>query len=304
MNGQPYLLFSVVLIFISCTFSIAEEGEMSSGILLADSVQNLVDSLSKKQTKKIVRKEWRHQARQNNQKYFIQTYLMYASLKSDVTFSKPGGIISATIGLEEQLKLPDHKNIITCTFLGRITPNSGVFAQYYGLNRNQTNTFDQDLIFFEDTIPAGTTSQIYFNTQMFSFGYLLSLLKKQEVFLGVYFNIIVMYLNLGVQSDIGNIDAPDEPLLPFPNFGLVAHFKLKNWLFLNGSVGFFGFRVKAMDESFYDFTIGLEFKPKTWFGISIGYQEFDVKALFPEENINVEVDYNFRGPAIGLNFSF
>lgn len=304
MNGQQHLLFSVVLIFISCTFSIAEEGEETSGILLADSLQNSADSLSKKQTKKIERKEWRQQAHQNNQKYFIQTLLMYATLKTDVTFNRPGGIISATIGLEEHLKLPDHKNMLFCSFLGRITPNSGIFAQYYGLNRTQTKTFNQDLIFFEDTIPAGTTSQIYFNTQMFSFGYILSLLKKPDVFLGVYFNIIVMYLDLGVQSDIGNIDAADDPLLPFPNFGLVAHFKLKDWLLLNGSVGFFGFRVNAMNESLYDLILGLEFKPKTWFGISIGYQEFDVKALFPQENIDVEVNYNFRGPAIGLNFSF
>jgi len=45
-------------------------------------------------------------------------------------------------------------------------------------------------------------------------------------------------------------------------------------------------------------------KPARWLGISLSYQEFDVRCLFPEDKVNTVVDYNFRGPSVGLSFIF
>lgn len=65
---------------------------------------------------------------------------------------------------------------------------------------------EEDLIFQNDTIPAGTESNVHFNTQVISLGYLLSILKDPKSFLGAYFNLYFMMLDTGDRSDIGNVD--------------------------------------------------------------------------------------------------
>jgi hypothetical protein len=54
----------------------------------------------------------------------------------------------------------------------------------------------------------------------------------------------------------------------------------------------------------FDFNMSLNFKPTNWLGLSVSYQEFDIRVGFPYESIYTTVDYNFRGPAVGVNFTF
>lgn len=113
-----------------------------------------------------------------------------------------------------------------------------------------------------------------------------------------------MFLESGVKSDIGSINANVKMAAPLPNFGLLASFRLTKWLNMNGGVGFFSLNTKDFGGSLYNFDISLMTKPVRWLGISLSYQEFDVRVLFPSDEINTVVDYNFRGPALGLSFIF
>lgn len=89
-----------------------------------------------------------------------------------------------------------------------------------------------------------------------------------------------------------------------PSFGVVALFKLNNWLQIHGDVGFFNLQLSTFGGSMYSFDVALDFKPAQWIGITISYQEFDVNVFIPSKEINTTIDYNFRGPALGLSFLF
>ena len=133
---------------------------------------------------------------------------------------------------------------------------------------------------------------------------MLSLMKSPDSFFGVYLNFLIMNLKTGIYTDYNSLEGKLEGVLPFPTFGLVASFKLNNWILFSGNVGFFAFRIQTLDESLYDFSLGLQFRLKSWLGLSINYQEFDIQVIFPRENLDVRVDYNFRGPSFGVVFSF
>lgn len=81
-------------------------------------------------------------------------------------------------------------------------------------------------------------------------------------------------------------------------------FKLKNWLILDGNVGFFALKINDFDGTLFDFSLRLNIKPNYWLGLSLSYQEFDIRVGFPFEEVYTTVDYNFRGPALGVNFTF
>lgn len=258
------------------------------------------DSLSKKE----LRHEHRKAFRENNKQIFFSFSTVYADLNTRASFDFLDGFLTANVGLENNLGLPNKKSFFTGSLMYRITPSSGVYAHYYGINRAEAYVTKEDIVFLGDTIPAGSEARAYFNTQVVSAGYLLSLLKDPNAFLGAYFNIYLMSLGTGVSSDLGNIDAKVYLTAPLPNFGILADFRLKDWLYLGGNIGFFSIYLDDFGGSLYNLSARLTFKPAHWLGLHVSYQEFDIRVEFPFEGIQTAIDYNFRGPAVGLNLMF
>lgn len=271
-------------------------------VLVPDSVSDV--SVEDKESKKQERLEERFQLRHSHRRFSIKFGYVYAFLDTRVSFELPHGNLNSTLSLEQNLGLPGNSTFFTGAFLYRITPRSGIYAQYYGINRSESTQTDQDYVFLRDTIPAGTNVKAHFNTQVISAGYLLSVLRDPNAFLGFYFNLYFMFLETGVKSDVGSISPDVKLAAPLPNVGILASFRLTKWLNLNGGVGFFSLHTSDFGGSLYNFDISLMAKPFHFMGISLSYQEFDVNVEFPSDNINTIIDYNFRGPAIGLTFIF
>jgi hypothetical protein len=258
------------------------------------------DSLSKNEQREIRRNALKESKTRSN----LFATVVFARMQTKVSFESPSGLLSANVGLEKQLGLPGASTFITAGFSYRFTPTSGIYAYYYGINRKEEKHTSEDIIFYHDTIPSGTKLMAYFNTQVVSVGYLLSVMQDPNAFLGLYLNFYVMNINTGVQSDIGHIDEKVYVWAPLPNFGLIADFRLVRWLHLAGNIGFFSLHTDSFGGTIFDLKAALVFKPAKWVGISICYQEFDINLFFPLNKFTARVDYNFRGPTVGMNFIF
>lgn len=255
----------------------------------------------RKVEKKAIRKQERKDLKQHFRIGLVGTY---ASLNSLVRFEGPYGLLSTQIDFERHLGLEDRKTIFSASFVYRITPRSGLFAAYYQLNRSADYYLENDIIFLDDTLKQGLAIGGYFNTQVFSIGYLLSLLKSEKSFLGAYFNVYVINIGAGVYSEVFQIDKSTGVLAPLPNFGLLAVFELKKWLSISGGVGMFFLNSEGLNGSFNDAHILVEFNPSKWVGISLGYYLFDVRVGWPVEEFRAHAEYNFSGPSLGLSFRF
>ncbi len=262
--------------------------------------QEVKDSLSRKEVRKINNAEMK----QSNSQLFVNLSYVFAKLNTTASFELPSGLLTAKLGLEENLGLPDVRNFITGSFIYRATLRSGIYMTYYGINREKSWQIDKDIIFLNDTIHAGSKTKAYFNTQVISTGYLFAVLKDPNTFLGAYLNIYVMMLNTGVKSDLQNRNLGVKMTAPLPNFGLVAMFRLTNWLSLDANIGFFSLHTKTFGGTIYDLNISFLFNATKWLGFNLSYQEFDINVFFPSNTINTNIDYNFRGPALGVQVKF
>jgi len=258
------------------------------------------DSLTRHEKRMIRRIE----LKQSKTRCNFSAAIVFASLQTKVSFESPAGLLSANVGLEKHLGLPSEKIFYTAGFRYRFTPASGIYATYYGINRKGEQVTTQDIIFLKDTIKAGQHLTAWFNTQVLSVGYMLSIMQDPKAFLGLFFNVSLMKISTGVQSDIFHIDEKAEVLAPLPNFGVIADFRLYKWLHFAGNIGFFSLHTESFGGTIYDLKVGLAAKPVRWLGLSLAYQEFDVDLFFPEDKINVRAEYNFRGPALGIHFIF
>jgi len=251
----------------------------------------------KKENRKLARKAL-------DPKIFIKGKAMYANLSSSVRFETESGLFSTQLELERHLGLEENMPLFSGSLIYRITPRSGLFSNYYGLNRTNNITLEQDVVFLGDTLEKGTLLQGYFNTQVFGLGYLLTIVSDQKSFLGAYFNAYWISLKTGIDSEVLDYNDKVGFQAPLPNFGAVAMFELTKWMSLSGSLGIFFFNIDGFKGSFHDIYAALSLKPVKWLGVEIGYQIFDVSANFPEESFRTIVKYNYRGPLTGLTFRF
>lgn len=262
------------------------------------------DTLSKKQKRKDNKLARKLNLKQNYNRARIKLGYVYANLNTELSFDLANTVFSATLGLEDDLGLPESKYFLTGSFSYFFTPRSGLYMEYYGLKRQQGYQAGKDYIFLEDTIVAGTNGTTYFNTQVLSAGYLLTILRDKEVFLGAYFNIYLMEIGTGIKSNSGDLDTKVDLLAPLPSFGLISSLKLNKHLYLDGSIGFFSLHTNDFGGNIFSLNVSLVFKPSDFLGISLSYQEFDVNVFFQSDNIGTNIDYNFRGPALGIALNF
>ena len=303
------ILIVTFIIFLYSHDLTANPGCVSN--ITNDTLKTNPDSLSlvtRTKTGKQIRKEKkakrRDELKHSHNMLFIHGAYIFASLDSKVTFTPPNSMINVTLDLEENLGLPSNSSFFSGSAIYRFTPSSGLYVNYYGFNRKNDHFTKQDIIWGGDTIPAGTKSQVYFRTQVFSAGYLLSILKNQDSFLGTYINFYIMPLDLGLRTEITHKDYNLSVTVPLPNLGIVAMFKLTKWLSVYGNAGFFSLYTKSLGGYIQDLNISFPIKITRWLGISANYQYMFVHAIFPDQKIDTYVDYKFQGPAVGVTLNF
>jgi hypothetical protein len=307
-NLKTYYLVVMALLFsLNSSANIINHGripEPDTILSSPDTLSPIITTKTKKEIRNKNKEQRKIELKNSHSRLLIHGAYTFAKLDTRVTFNPPGSIITVTLSLEDQFGLPSNSSFFSGSAVYRFTPTSGIFVNYYGFNRGHKSYTKQDIIWAGDTIKAGTQSEVYFRTQVFSAGYLLSILKKPESFLGAYINFYIMPLSLGVKTDITNTDYNLKVIAPLPNIGLIAMFQLTKWLSVYGNMGFFSLYTKDLGGYIQDLNISFPIRINHWLNLNVSYQRFFVHALFPDERIDTYVDYDYKGPAVGVTLKF
>ena len=291
----------VQIILIGVSLCLGSFNSARAGNYLIYSIaQDSIPSQSKEEKREKAKQE----LKDSHQRLMIGVNYVYAKLNTDLTFKLENSIFSANISLENNFKLPATRLFFTASLIYRFTPRSGLYVAYYGITRKKTFKTDKDYIFLGHTIPAGINGEAYFNTRVLSAGYLLTILHKEHAFLGAYFNVYIMNLTTGFKAAHIDLNAKLGLTLPLPSFGLAAIFPVKKWFKIHANVGYFGLSFKDLGGKISSFSLLLEFKPIKWLGLNVSYQSFDIRVYDIQDGIDFVVDYNFRGPALGVSVVF
>ena len=72
-----------------------------------------------------------------------------------------------------------------------------------------------------------------------------------------------------------------------------------------GSIGVFSLNTEDYGGLISNYNLSLGIIPTRWLAINLSYTEFNIRVYNNiEKEIDAIVEYNFRGPAIGLSFKF
>lgn len=86
------------------------------------------------------------QLRNSKSRFALKSSYVFAFLNTEVSFELPLGNLSSILSLEDNLGLPSKGYFFTGSFLYRITPRSGIYLQYYGINRFEDSQTTKDYV--------------------------------------------------------------------------------------------------------------------------------------------------------------
>ena len=299
------LILLLILVFI--TNSISAGNHLIQEPLIHDTtnLNQESDTLSKKELRKKRKADGIKLLKEKHSRFLIQYDYIFADLNTKITFSGPNDILNISLSLEDNLGLPSKASFSSLSFVYRITKRSGFYTNYYGINREKVFTTQRDLVFLGDTISAGASLTTYFNTHIMSAGYIFSALTHPDAYLGFYANLYLLYLKTGFRTINENRSQELVLAMPLPNFGFIGSFKLTKWLAFYGSIGVFSLNTKDYGGMINSYSIGLGMVPTRWLAVNLSYKDFNIKAYNNvDKEISAVVEYNFKGPSIGLTFKF
>lgn len=229
---------------------------------------------------------------------------VFSKIQTSIFFTGPDNLLTLRLGLENNLGLTESKTFYSGSVLTRLTPRSGLFGSYYRIHRRKIYTLQNDLPYLEEIIPDGTQIDVYFNTNVFNVGYVLTFFSDKKSFLGGYFNVYLMNIKTGVSSQGVELNENLHFLAPLPSFGLVADFIIAPWFGLRGNVSLFYLCLNEYQEKVNDASLMADFRLAKWLYVYGGYKLFGVYVSKEVNGFEAAVEYDTNGPSVGVMLKF
>jgi len=229
---------------------------------------------------------------------------IYAFLNTNLRFETPGGLLGVQVNLEDNLGLKKKEFMFVGSFMFNISKRHYIYGLYYNLPRRTGITLQEDIEFDTILIPAGTGIRAYFNTSVYSLGYLYRILQDERSELGFYFNFYTLAVASGVKSDLGDINENFRITAPLPNLGLMFRYQLGKRFFMGGNYGFFFLKIGNYKGSINNLAVNMNYQIVKWLYLGVGYYVFNLNIESREKEFTGIVDYTYQGPYIGTSFQF
>ena len=180
----------------------------------------------------------------------------------------------------------------------------------FQMQRERTTTIDEEIEWGGDVYPVNARVAAEFKFSVIELAYEYAFLRTDtyEVggSVGLHYTTFDASLNAkntstGEELDISNEASVNAPL---PVIGARGLWKLPNNFYVDAQAQFFALSIDEYDGSVQDYRLMLTWQPKTWAGIGIGYNSFNVNVDVEKDRFNGSLDWTYKGPMIFYSASF
>jgi hypothetical protein len=175
--------------------------------------------------------------------------------------------------------------------------------EYFTLNRSNTKTLDQDIVWGDNTISAGSEVDASFDVSVarLSCGY--SFFKTQDKELGVALGFHLTNFRAELDTTIGSQE--DAKLLaPLPVISMYGQFGLTDLWAVQGRLD----ALKLSSDPFYGhiFSVGVDALCQPWehFGFGFGWRTLQINGGVDADDWNGDINTTFTGPILFVSSSF
>jgi hypothetical protein len=194
----------------------------------------------------------------------------------------------------------------------RFAERHKVRAMVFSTSRSNSREFDQDIEWDDEIFPIGARikGEVDFDVYQVAYEYLFLRRESWDLgaSIGVHYTTFETQLSASVASGGtgGSVTRKADADLnaPLPVIGLHGTWSLGNDLWLDATAQFFSLSIDEYDGSLQDYRIGLVWQPKSWAGIGIGYNRFNVDVDVDSSGFKGALDWSYDGPIIYYSAMF
>lgn len=299
MKNQHFSFFRIVILLSVFTFSISYSIAQSE----TEEINEAIVTKTKAE-KKAERKRLNKEALKGR-RFNVNVTLNYAKFNSEMRVTGPNGVLGATISFEDLLGFDENKFIPSFDAEYSFTRHSGIYAEYYAIFRDATFDITEEFEYGDVIIPeGGGILRTFFNTQIWSMGYMYSFINSEKANLSVFVNFFILGFKTGIDIDSQNISERLNFTAPLPSFGYKFSYEIAPKLRFAASHSFFFLEIGGFSGSINNLRLSLDYEATSWMRAGLGYTAFNLDLSIIDDNFTGDFFINYKGPAIYTQFVF
>jgi hypothetical protein len=223
------------------------------------------------------------------------------SMRVDPSTAVPG-VSGTPLSAENDLGLPDKKNMGRVEFMFRMRERHKVRVDTFEGNRSGDKVLTQDLVIGDSTFPAGQLTHTELNWRQFAITYTYSIIHKEHFELGTglacyFFQIDMLNQTTGVREEV-------SAATPFPALPLDATWVISRRWSLNGHGAYLKVNHNDLGGWYGDYHLDTQYRWNSNFVVGLGYTNIRTSISRVGGSFPGVVNATIGGPELFLRFSF
>jgi hypothetical protein len=225
----------------------------------------------------------------------------------DTSMRWDSSIIPGTdIGLESTLGMDDNSSSFNGEFEWRFFNRNALKFRYFKLTRDGSGDAPFNLIVNGITIPINAQVDSFFDAEVLALAYNFAFIKRDNLMIDVGLGLSIQDLSFGIAAE--NIDFRErgDVTAPLPTITFGLDWAITPQWIARLDLGYFDLKLDNIRGQITEFRGGIVWKPWKSVGFELAYNYFDVetKVTSPEGDFEGKLNYDFKGPLIGIVATF
>lgn len=272
-----------------------------------DTIQLDKINVETKEIKKKERKEKRESDKEyvKGRRFRIGTSFIFGHYKTVTRIESPNGLLGVSLGFEELLGFDDTGVIPKFEFQYSFNRKSAIYAEFFRISRDSRLDVFEGFDWGDIEIPddAGIVD-LYFDTQIWSIGYMYSFINKPHAELSFFANVFVLGVKTGIDYKAENLKDDLDFTAPLPSFGYKFSYEILKRTRFGGSHSFFFLRIGDYSGTIQSFCLFLDYEIKKWVRLGLAYNDFALNITTEADNYRGIIEYGYKGAGLKMMFIF
>lgn len=249
------------------------------------------------------------------QQWVIGAGYFKPALETQIVVTDAEGNVGTKISFEDNLGLDDSQATALLSVDWRFLKRHRLSYQYFELKRNANAESSVTIRIGDDVLDIGLPIQSFFDITANEVTYSYSLLFDDKKDLSLGFGLSAQDLELGIRGTASSpnpgeiIDSQLASTAPLPTLKLGFNYAFNDqWLFIS-ELGWLAVELELDDDAdleghIIDSYVGVEWQAFRNVGFFVTYQVFDVDVEITNARRVFSINYNYRGPVLGMSANF
>jgi hypothetical protein len=233
---------------------------------------------------------------------------LLSNITTKVSLSSSLGGAGTNVDFQQDLKQSSDAQVFRADAEWYFFANHKIEASWFNISQSSTHVLDTTINWGDQVFPVAATIRSHFKTQIYklNYGYVLSRGETNEFDVLIGFHVSRYEAGLGLAVGGPGTSQNSSVTAPLPVIGLEWKARYTDRLSSKVSVEYFGISLEEGKYSGHltDFLAVVEYRLTQNWGLSAGFNRFDLTAKLKTDKLQMRVKHDYNGLILSATAHF